>query len=60
LYKGTPYKYSDNDGMPDEWEAKYGLNPKNAADAIQDMNGDGYSNIEKFIYGIDPKKVAKK
>ncbi|REA55724.1 polysaccharide lyase [Dyadobacter luteus] len=55
-YKGTPYKDSDDDGMPDEWEIKYGLNPKDASDAQKDLSGDGYSNIEKFINGIDPKK----
>ena len=57
-YKGTPYKDSDGDGMPDDWETKYGLNPKDAADAIDDLNGDGYTNIEDFINGLDPK--AKK
>jgi hypothetical protein len=51
-YKGTPYKDSDNDGMPDEWEVKHGLNPKNAADAAQDRNKDGYTNIEEFLNSV--------
>ena len=55
-YKGTPYSDSDDDGMPNDWETKYGLNPKDPSDARKDMSGDGYSNIEKFINGIDPKK----
>ncbi|MEJ6979985.1 polysaccharide lyase [Pedobacter sp. P351] len=55
-YKGTPYKDSDNDGIPDTWEKKYGLNPKDPADAVSDINGDGYTNIEKFIHNIDPLK----
>jgi hypothetical protein len=55
-YKGTPYKDSDNDGIPDDWESKHGLNPKDASDAVKDMNGDGYTNIEKFINGINPEK----
>lgn len=55
-YKGTPYPDSDDDGMPNDWETKYGLNPKDPSDARKDMSGDGYSNIEKFINGIDPKK----
>lgn len=46
----------DNDGMPDSWELKYKLDPNNPADAVLDCNGDGYTNIEKFINGIDPKK----
>ena len=32
-YKGTPVKDSDNDGMPDAWEIRYGLNPNDATDA---------------------------
>ena len=55
-YKGTPYKDSDGDGMPDKWERKYGLNPNDPSDANGDVNGDGYTNIEKYINGIDPTK----
>jgi hypothetical protein len=55
-YKGAPYVDSDNDGMPDEWEKKYGLNPNDPSDANGDINGDGYTNIEKYINGIDPTK----
>ncbi len=55
-YKGTPYKDSDKDGMPDEWEIKYKLNPNDPSDAVLDCNGDGYTNIEKYINGIDPNK----
>lgn len=55
-YKGTPVKDSDNDGMPDAWEIRYGLNPNDASDAVKDCNGDGYTNIEKYINGIDPTK----
>ncbi|KAA5540860.1 polysaccharide lyase [Adhaeribacter rhizoryzae] len=55
-YKGKPHKDSDNDGMPDDWEKKYKLDPKNPADAVADLNGDGYTNIEKYIHSIDPTK----
>jgi hypothetical protein len=53
-YKGKSYKDSDNDGIPDVWEKKFGLNPKDASDANKDSNGDGYTNIEKYFNGIDP------
>ena len=53
-YKGTPYKDADNDGIPDEWELKRGLNPKNAADALADRNKDGYSNIEEYLNSLVP------
>jgi len=55
-YKGEPYKDSDNDGMPDDWETRHGLNPNDPSDSTGDINGDGYTNIEKFIHGIDPTK----
>jgi len=57
-YKGTPRKDADNDGIPDEWETQHGLNPKNAADANQDRNKDGYSNVEEYLNSlVDIKNV---
>jgi hypothetical protein len=47
---------TDHDGMPDWWEVKYGLNPKDAGDGVKDLNGDGYSNVEKYLNGLDPTK----
>lgn len=55
-YQGKPYMDSDRDGMPDKWEHKFGLDPEDPSDANGDMNGDGYTNIEKYINGIDPLK----
>ena len=40
---------SDGDGMPDAWEAKHHLNPQRAADAAQDRDDDGYSNLEEYL-----------
>ncbi len=57
-YKGTPYRDSDGDGLPDDWETKHGLNPNDPNDAGGDLNRDGYTNIEDFINGLDPR--AKK
>jgi len=54
-YKGKAYKDSDNDGMPDAWEKANGLNPNDPSDANKDCTGDGYTNIEKYINGIDTK-----
>lgn len=54
--KYTAWKDSDGDGMPDEWEIANGLNPNDPSDANLDCNGDGYTNIEKYINGIDTKK----
>lgn len=54
-YRGEPVKDSDRDGMPDEWERKYGLDPNDPSDATKDCNGDGYTNVEKYLNGLDPK-----
>jgi hypothetical protein len=54
-YAGTPYLDTDKDGLPDAWETAHGLNPRDAADATADLNGDGYTNIEDFINGLDPR-----
>jgi pectate lyase len=59
-YKGEPYADADNDGMPDAWETEHGLNPHDASDAAADANGDGYTNVEDFLNGFDPRaEVAK-
>ncbi|WP_447642956.1 MULTISPECIES: pectate lyase family protein [Chitinophagaceae] len=47
-YKGTPYKDLDNDGMPDDYERKNGLNPNDASDAAR-IAKNGYSNIENYL-----------
>ena len=48
-------KDNDNDGMPDEWETKYGFKPLDSSDALLDSDGDGLSNLEEFKLGINPK-----
>lgn len=53
-YNGNPYKDADNDGMPDEWEIKQGLNPRNSSDATK-INKDGYSNIEEYLNTVAAK-----
>jgi hypothetical protein len=62
-YKGTPYKDSDNDGLPDEWETKNGFNPKDASDAGK-IGKNGYSNIEIYLNSVVNEKnvapIAKK
>lgn len=50
-YKGTPYKDSDNDGMPDDYERKARLNPNDASDA-QKITKNGYSNIENYLNSV--------
>ncbi len=64
-YKGTPYKDSDNDGMPDAYEIKNKLNPNDASDAGR-IAKNGYSNIENYLNSVvdlntvRPATAAKK
>jgi len=58
VYKGTPYKDADNDGMPDAYEIANKLNPKDASDAAK-ITKNGYSNIELYLNSVvDIKNVV--
>lgn len=52
LKSGVKPLDSDNDGMPDDFEDKYGLNKNDASDAMKIANN-GYTNIENYIFLID-------
>ncbi len=43
---------SDMDGMPDQWETEYGLNPNDKSD-FNLIASNGYSNLENYIYGLN-------
>jgi hypothetical protein len=45
---------ADADGLPDEWENAFNLNPASAADALLDADGDGLTNGEEYLAGTDP------
>lgn len=49
IVSGSTRPDTDDDGMADVWEALHGVSNPSA-----DKNGDGYTNIEAYIYGIDP------
>lgn len=54
------YKYSsnqvvvdtDNDGMPDEWETKAGLNKNSASDGVLYTLNSSYTNLEMYLNSL--------
>jgi hypothetical protein len=44
----------DNDGIKDDWETQYGMDPKDFTDADMDFDGDGFSNRAEYFSGSDP------
>ena len=49
-------KEVDKDGMPDDWERVNGLNPNNAEDRNEDMDSDGFTNLEEYINSLVQKR----
>jgi pectate lyase len=57
LQGGTAPTDTDGDGMPDDWERRFGLNPNDASDGKLDANDDGYTNIEEYLNETIPTKT---
>jgi pectate lyase len=58
LDKGTARADADQDGMPDEWERKNNLNPRDATDAGQHTLHKQYTNVEVYLNSLtgSPRK----
>ncbi len=53
-YASDPIIDSDGDGMFDQWESGYGLNPGDPSDATEDLDFDLLKNLYEFGMGGDP------
>ncbi len=51
---------TDGDGMPDNWENAHMLNPNSSADASVDSDGDGFTNVQEFNAGTDPRNSTSR
>ena len=52
-------KDTDGDGMPDEWEDKWGLNKQDASDAVK-VASNGFTNIENYCFSLEyPDKYVR-
>ncbi len=55
-YKGEPIRDLCADGIPLSWKVKYGLDTNDVALAQKDLQGDGYTVMDKYLDGLDPTK----
>jgi hypothetical protein len=46
----------DGDGMSDKWENTQGLSHKDPSDGNTDSDRDGYTNVEEFLNGTNPRE----
>ena len=46
---------ADADGIPDEWENQYGLDPSDPTDAALDSDHDGSTNLQEYLAGTNPR-----
>lgn len=51
LARGTPWRDSDGDGIPDEWEAKRRLNPRDPRDG-SGIGRSGYTHLEEWLNAL--------
>ncbi|MBA7630544.1 hypothetical protein ES703_38067 [subsurface metagenome] len=54
LKSTEPPQDSDQDGMPDDWEERYGFDADDPADRNGDADGDSYTNLEEYLNGTEP------
>jgi hypothetical protein len=55
-YKGEPIKDLCVDGIPLSWKKQYKLDVKDDLLAQKDLQGDGYTVMDKYLAGLDPTK----
>lgn len=55
-YNGEPIKDLGADGIPLWWKEKFHLDTNDVSLVQKDLQGDGYTVIEKYLNGLDPTK----
>ena len=55
LWAGNPFKDTDGDGMPDDWEIANGTNDQ--SDDAMTLAANGYANIENYINSLTKDNV---
>ena len=55
-YKGESYTDLGGDGIRKSWKEKFHLDENDAGLANKDLQGDGYTVMEKYLYDMDPTR----
>jgi hypothetical protein len=55
-YKGKPFKDLCPDGLPLSWKKRFGLDTNDVTLAQKDLQGDGYTVMDKYLDGLDPTR----
>ncbi len=55
-YQGSPNPAVGADGLPLAWKRQYRLDLNDPALAQRDLQGDGYTVMDKYLAGLDPTK----
>jgi len=55
-YKGEPIKDLCADGIPLSWKKKFDLDVNDPSLSQKDLQGDGYTVMDKYLAGLDPRK----
>ena len=55
-YQGEPFKDLGADGIPLWWKQKFNLDTNDPGLAAKDLQGDGYTVMDKYLNGLDPTK----
>jgi pectate lyase len=56
LLSAQPQPDIDSDGMPDEWERRFSPNGDLSLQSSEDLDSDGYTNVEEYLNQTNPIK----